>query len=237
MVADADAPVERGEILLVEDEKTLAGAIRYALQKEGYRTRWAADGAAALEAFRSHGEGGVDLVLLDLMLPVIDGLEVCRAIRQESSVPIMMLTAKTSELDVVLGLELGADDYLAKPFGMRELVARVRALLRRASAPAGSDRPIAVGHLKILPGQRRVLRDGAPVPLRPREFDLLLFLARNRGHVFTRDQLLERVWGFDFLGESRTVDVHVRLLRTKLELDPAQPALLQTVRHVGYCLA
>ncbi|HEY7293406.1 MAG TPA: response regulator transcription factor [Dehalococcoidia bacterium] len=222
-------------ILVVEDETTLSGALRVALQREGYRVHVAGDGRAALQLFQREQ---VDVVLLDIMLPVLDGLEVCRAIRQTALTPIMMLTARNTELDTVLGLELGADDYLTKPFGMRELVARVRALLRRARTTAASaaDRPIAVEYLRIMPRERRVLRDGAPVALRPREFDLLLFLARHRGHVFSRDELLERVWGYDFAGESRTVDVHVRLLREKLEREPSAPVLLQTVRHAGYCL-
>src|SRR5579883_2482083 len=234
-VVPAGDPVKPADILLVEDEATLAGAVRTALQREGYRVRWAADGRAALDLF---GRAQPDLVLLDIMLPVIDGLDVCRAIRQSSIAPIMMLTARTSELDTVLGLELGADDYLAKPFGMRELIARVRALLRRAAAGASvhADRPLTVDYLRILPRERKVFRDGEPVQLRPREFDLLHFLARNRGQVFSRDQLLEHVWGYDFAGESRTVDVHIRLLREKLERAPSEPVLIQTVRHAGYCL-
>ena len=228
-----EAPASQS-ILLVEDEATLGNAVRYALQKEGYAVRWARDGGAALEAFRAQGP---DLVLLDLMLPVLDGLEVCKVIRRDSFVPIMMLTARSSELDKVLGLELGADDFLAKPFGLRELVARVRALLRRASLQSDADpRPITVGDLCIRPMQRQALREGKPVALRPREFDLLLFLARHRGQVFTREQLLDQVWGYDFPGESRTVDVHVRMLRIKLEPEPSAPVHLQTVRHTGYRL-
>jgi len=230
-----EAADKAATILLVEDEATLAGAVRVALQREGYRVHMAGDGRAALSTFARES---VDLVLLDIMLPVLDGLEVCRAIRQSSGTPIMMITARNTELDTVLGLELGADDYLSKPFGMRELIARVRALLRRAtvSSSASSDRPITVDYLRILPRERKVQRDGQPVALRPREFDLLVFLARHRGHVFSRDQLLEQVWGYDFAGESRTVDVHIRLLREKLERDPSSPVLLQTVRHAGYCL-
>ncbi|HZQ35245.1 MAG TPA: response regulator transcription factor [Dehalococcoidia bacterium] len=234
--AEPAAAVRAAAILLVEDESTLAMAVRMALQREGYRVHWAADGRGALDVFRTQD---VDLVLLDIMLPGISGLEICRAIRQVSTLPIIMITAKGSEADKVRGLELGADDYLAKPFGMRELVARVRALLRRAApGPASSagERPIVVGPLQILPRQRQVLRRGEPVELRRREFDLLLFLARNPGQVFSRDVLLERVWGHDFEGEPRTVDVHMRMLREKLEDDPANPVLLQTVRQVGYCL-
>lgn len=234
-VTPANGVTKPATILLVEDESTLAGAVRTALQREGYRVQWAADGRAALDLFNREQP---DLVLLDIMLPVLDGLEVCRAMRQNSIVPIMMLTARNTELDTVLGLELGVDDYLAKPFGMRELVARVRALLRRAvsGAAAQADRPLTVDYLRLLPRERKVFRDGEPVQLRPREFDLLLFLARHRGQVFSRDQLLEHVWGYDFAGESRTVDVHVRLLREKLERNPSEPVLIQTVRHAGYCL-
>jgi DNA-binding response OmpR family regulator len=222
-------------LLLVEDESTLAGAIAYRLAREGYAVETAADGAAALRRFR---EQQPDLVLLDLMLPVMDGWEVCRAIRRDSSVPILMLTARAEETDKVLGLELGADDYVVKPFGMHELIARVRALLRRA----GVDRDhvimqeILIGPLRIRPDERRVFRDDTPIDLRRREFDLLAFLARNAGQVFSRDSLLERVWGYDFEGEARTVDVHIRMLREKIERDPSNPALLQTIRNVGYTL-
>jgi len=229
------AEVRAASILLVEDESTLALAVRVALQREGYRVHWAPDGRGALDVFRDQD---VDLVLLDIMLPGMSGLEICRAIRRVSNLPIIMLTAKGSEADKVRGLELGADDYIPKPFGMRELVARVRALLRRAGSGIGSmeDRPIVAGPLQILPRQRQVLRRGAPIELRRREFDLLLFLARNPGQVFTRDMLLERVWGHDFEGEPRTVDVHMRMLREKVEDDPSNPVLLHTVRQVGYCL-
>ncbi len=222
-------------ILLVEDEATLARAVRFTLEREGYRVPWVADGLSALKLFQREQ---VDLILLDLLLPGLDGLDVCRAIRRESAVPIMMLTAKSTETDKVVGLELGADDYLTKPFGMRELVARVRALLRRTEAQRDSttERPIAVDYLLIRPSERRVEREGRPVALRAREFDLLLFLARHRGQVFTRNQLLERVWGFDFEGEARTVDVHIRMLREKLEKNPAQPVLILTARRVGYSL-
>jgi len=168
----------------------------------------------------------------------MNGLDICRAIRQVSQLPIIMMTAKTAESDKVVGLELGADDYVAKPFGMRELVARVRAVLRRASTatPGPADRPVVAGPLRILPRQRQIFRNGEVLELRRREFDLLLFLARNPGQVFTRDALLEKVWGHDFEGEPRTVDVHMRMLREKVELDPAHPRLLHTVRQVGYTL-
>jgi DNA-binding response OmpR family regulator len=222
-------------VLLVEDEATLAQAVGFTLEREGYRVRLAADGAAALRSFR---EAPPDLILLDLMLPGVNGLQVCAAIRESSRVPIMMLTARDAEQDKVTGFDLGADDYLTKPFGMRELLARMKALLRRAGVPdAGTEaRPVIVGPLRILTVERQVFRDEQPVLLRRREFDLLLFLARHPGQVFNRDQLLERVWGHDFEGEPRTVDVHVRMLRQKIEQDPENPVLLHTIRQVGYCL-
>jgi DNA-binding response OmpR family regulator len=229
----ATLPAPGASVLLVEDEATLARAIGYTLEREGYRVALAPDGAGALRLFRS---APPDIVLLDLMLPGVNGLQVCAAIRETSRVPIMMITARDAERDKVIGLELGADDYLTKPFGMRELIARVRALLRRA-APAGAvedGRVVTAGPLRIMPGQRRVFRDDAEVLLRRREFDLLLFLARHPGQVFSRDQLLERVWGHDFEGEPRTVDVHVRMLRQKIEQNPENPQLIHTVRQVGY---
>jgi DNA-binding response OmpR family regulator len=169
------------------------------------------------------------------MLPKIDGLEVCRRLRADSDVPILMLTARGEEMDRVLGLEIGADDYLTKPFSMRELTARVRALLRRSAARiAPNAAAIVAGRLRIDPRGRTVLRDGRDVLLKAREFDLLFFLARNAGQVFTREQLLEQVWGYEFFGGSRTVDVHIRWIRAKIEEDPAQPRHLLTMRGVGY---
>jgi two-component system alkaline phosphatase synthesis response regulator PhoP len=225
-------------LLLIEDEPTLARAMRLSLEREGYRVLWAADGSAGLELFNHEA---IDLVLLDLMLPGIDGLEICRTVRRRSRVPILITTARGAEDDRVLGLDLGADDYLVKPFGLRELVARARALLRRAALDTASeatnaDPEVEIGPLRILPRERRAFVAGAPVELRRREFDLLLFLARHPNQVLTRDLLLERVWGRDFEGEPRTVDVHIRMLREKVEADPANPALLHTVRNVGYTL-
>jgi len=218
---------------VIEDEPALVSAISYNLRRSGYDVTSATDGVAGLQAARRERP---DLVVLDLMLPSMDGLEVCRRLRAESAVPILMLTAKAEEADRVAGLELGADDYVPKPFGMRELIARVRALLRRAAPPADGASPgtIVAGALTIDPRGRAVRRDGDEVALKPKEFDLLALLAENAGRVFTREQILERAWGYDFFGGARTVDVHVRWLREKLEDDPARPIHLLTVRGVGY---
>ncbi|MFZ5852921.1 MAG: response regulator [Chloroflexota bacterium] len=221
-------------LLLVDDEPTLRETVAEALEADGYRVVGAADGREALARFRAERP---DLVLLDLMLPELSGIEVCRIMRAESSVPILMLTAKNSELDKVVGLEVGADDYVTKPFSLRELTARVHALLRRVDQQVALETAPAVidlGRVQVdLPG-RRLLRDGRVVPMKPRAFELLAFLLRHPGQVFTRDQLLEHVWGYDYGGESRTVDVHVHWLRTEIEPDLAHPALIQTVRGIGY---
>ncbi len=222
-------------ILVVEDEPTLRETLAEALESEGYRTRTAGDGRAALAAFRAEAP---DLVLLDLMLPELSGIEVCRIIRAESAVPIVMLTARDSEVDKVVGLELGADDYVTKPFSLRELAARIRAIFRRGEQLATTPMPAVVdlGPVQVDLAGHRVLRDGRDVPLKPKVFELLAFLVRNAGQVVTRDQLLERVWGYDFAGETRTVDVHVHWLRAAIEPDPATPTIVQTVRGVGYVL-
>ena len=223
-------------ILVVDDEPTLRETVVDALQVEGFRVVSAADGLEALARFRDERP---DLVLLDLMLPELSGIEVCRAIRVESDVPIIMLTARDSEVDKVVGLELGADDYVTKPFSMRELSARIRALFRRTEQQPGAESTPALvdlGRVQVDLAGHRLLRDGEAVPLKPKAFELLAFLLRNPGQVFTRDQLLERVWGYDYAGESRTVDVHVHWLRGELEEDPATPVFLQTVRGVGYVL-
>ncbi len=225
-------------ILIVDDEPNLRHTVGYNLQREGYEVIQAADGEAALAAAESQPP---DLVVLDLMLPGIDGLEVCRRLRQRSTVPILMLTARDTEIDRVVGLEVGADDYLPKPFSMRELLARVRAILRRAEldrvaqAPAPPER-IVVDGLTVYHGRRRVEVNGAPLALKPREFDLLDFLASHPGQVFSRSQLLNQVWGFEFAGDTRTVDVHVRSLRTKLEDRANDSAWIETVWGVGYRL-
>jgi DNA-binding response OmpR family regulator len=228
-------------ILVVEDETTLRETLIDALETEGFRVVGAADGRAALAEFRAEAP---DLILLDIMLPELSGVEVCRIIRAESAVPIIMLTARDSEVDKVVGLELGADDYVTKPFSFRELTARIRAIFRRdertaaaaASTPPGvvASAPVEVGRVLVdLPGHR-VLRDGRPVPLKPKAFELLAFLIRHPGQVFTRDQLLEHVWGYEYGGETRTVDVHIHWLRAEIEPDLGTPVWIQTVRGVGY---
>ena len=221
-------------ILVVDDEPTLRETLVDALKADGFRVVEAADGREALARFRAERP---DLVLLDLMLPELSGIEVCRIIRAESGVPIVMLTAKDSELDKVVGLELGADDYVTKPFSLRELSARIRSLLRRLDqAAAGDGRPaiIDIGPIQVDLGGHRLLRDGEVVPIKPKAFELLAFLLQHPGQVFTRDQLLEHVWGYDYGGETRTVDVHVHWLRSRIETDPGNPAFIHTVRGVGY---
>lgn len=226
----AHAPAKT--ILVVEDETSLASSLSYNLRKNGFNVALAADG---LEGLATARRDRPDAIILDLMLPKMDGLEVCRRLRAESEVPILMLTAKSEELDKVVGLEMGADDYLTKPFSMRELMARVRALLRRAaSKDSGDGTRITAGELELDVRGRTAFRDGAEVMLKPKEFDLLFFLASNAGQVFTREQLLENVWGYDFFGGSRTVDVHIRWLRERLEAIPGRPRHIQTVRGVGY---
>jgi DNA-binding response OmpR family regulator len=222
-------------ILVVDDEPTLRETLVDALETEGFRVVAAADGREALTRFRADRP---DLVLLDLMLPELSGIEVCRIIRAESGVPIVMLTAKDSELDKVVGLELGADDYVTKPFSLRELSARIRALFRRSEAAAlAAETPPAIvdlGPVQADLAGHRLLRDGQVLPVKPKAFELLAFLLRHPGQVFTRDQLLERVWGYDYAGETRTVDVHVHWLRSQIEDDPSHPTFIHTVRGVGY---
>jgi len=222
-------------ILVVEDETTLRETLADALEVEGFRVVSAADGREALTRFRADKP---DLVLLDLMLPELSGIEVCRIIRAESGVPIVMLTAKDSELDKVVGLELGADDYVTKPFSLRELSARIRALFRRAeqvaAADTGGPAVVDLGRVQVDLAGHRLLRDGDAVAIKPKAFELLAFLLRHPGQAFTRDQLLEHVWGYDYAGETRTVDVHVHWLRSTLEDDAAAPRFIHTVRGVGY---
>ncbi|MFP3897923.1 MAG: response regulator [Dehalococcoidia bacterium] len=225
------------KVLIVEDDKNLLQAIRYNLSKDSYQVVAALDGAEALEIARREKP---ELIILDLMLPKLSGLEVCRILRNEMTVPILMLTAKAEEVDRVVGLEIGADDYMTKPFSMRELLARVRAMLRRADMsrlkPDDERESLQVGDLMIDIGRHQVLYQGSPLPLTAKEYDLLAFLGRNKGFVFSREQLLDKVWGYDYAGDTRTVDVHVRWLRQKIEADPAHPRNLITVRGAGYKL-
>ena len=224
------------KVLVVEDEPTLLEMLRYNLSKEGYQVLTAADGLQAIEAATRERP---DLVILDIMLPKLDGFEVCRHLRREMTTPILMLTAKESEVDKVVGLELGADDYMTKPFSMRELMARVRAMLRRAAmapAPGPKVAVLRIGDLEIDPARHQAALSGATVDLNRKEFDLLVFLAQNKGQVFSREQLLDKVWGYDYAGDTRTVDVHVSWLRQKIEADPRHPRRLLTVRGVGYKL-
>jgi DNA-binding response OmpR family regulator len=222
------------KILVVEDDKTLLDLLKYNLEKEGHQVVTAMDGAEAIEKARSSPP---DAIILDIMLPSLNGLEVCRILRKEMTTSILMLTARDDEIDKISGLDAGADDYMTKPFSMRELLARVRAILRRAehqAVPAGEQ--IRTGDIEIDVGRHTIRRGGNMLSLTPKEFELLAFLARNKGLVFTRDQLLEKVWGYDFAGDTRTVDVHVRWLRSKIEDDPDEPRRLLTVRGVGYKL-
>jgi DNA-binding response OmpR family regulator len=231
------------QILIVEDEDSLLQTLRYNLARAGHEVRLCSDGAQALDLVRASPP---DLLLLDLMLPGLDGLEVCRAIRAEtarpavSHLPILMLTARDEEIDKVVGLELGADDYLTKPFSMHELLARVKALLRRAEMGSGatpSAAALEAGDLVVDVVARRVTRAGEPLDLKRREFDLLAYFVRHAGQVLTRDRLLRHVWGYEDTGDTRTVDVHVRWLRSKIERDPTTPERLQSVRGVGYVFA
>jgi DNA-binding response OmpR family regulator len=226
-------------ILVVEDDPTLQETLAYNLTRQGYTVDIAGDGQTAIDSAR---ENNPDLVVLDIMLPVLDGFEVCRILRQESNVSILMLTARDDEIDRVIGLEMGADDYLTKPFSMREFLARVKAQLRRVrldravlGTQAIQDRDLLqYGNLILDLTRREVKINEIPISLKPKEFELLLFLAKHRGQVLTRELILERVWGWDFHGGSRTVDVHIRWLREKIEPDPAQPVRIITVRGTGY---
>ncbi len=231
------------KILVVEDEPSIQETLAYNLERQGYDVNIAGDGLLGLEMARTSRP---DLIVLDVMLPGMDGLEVCRILRQEMNTPILMLTARDDEIDRVVGLEVGADDYLVKPFSMRELIARVKAMLRRvrlmreenqaANTAEGETLPKAITFDNLVLDQvrREVRLDGKPVAMKPKEYELLLFLAQHRGQVLSREFILERVWGWDFVGDSRTVDVHVRWLREKIEPDAANPMRIQTVRGAGY---
>jgi two-component system response regulator RegX3 len=223
------------KILIVEDETSFSEAISFLLGKEGFETDIAENGRVALELFKSHS---YDLVLLDLMIPEVSGIDVCRAIRTTSMVPIIMLTAKDSEVDKVVGLELGADDYVTKPYSSRELVARIKAVLRRGtpeSADADSSSAIqSAGNIRMDVERHQVTVNGTLINLPLKEFELLEFLMRNEGRVLTRGQLIDRVWGGDYYGDTKTLDVHIKRLRSKIEEDPANPQLIQTIRGLGY---
>lgn len=229
------------KILVVEDELTLLETLAYNLRHQGYEVDIASDGNTALKIAR---ENHPDLILLDIMLPGMDGFEVCRVLRQEMNTPVLMLTARDDEIDRVVGLEVGADDYLTKPFSMRELLARVKALLRRvrlireeidtSASPAGESQSMTFGNLVLDISRREARLNNLPLSLKPKEYELLVFLAQHRGQVLTRETILECVWGWDFIGDSRTVDVHVRWLREKIEPNPSNPERIITVRGAGY---
>jgi two-component system alkaline phosphatase synthesis response regulator PhoP len=225
------------KILVIEDDRILREALRYNLVAAGYEVVVASDGGEGLVSAR---QSSPDVVVLDLMLPSLSGMEVCKALRRDGSIlPIIMLTARDSEIDRIGGLESGADDYVTKPFSMRELIARVTAQIRRMQmiksiSQNTTDEILDLGELVINRASRNVTLNGKSVDLRPREFDLLTHMAANPGRVYTRDQLLHDIWGFEYIGDTRTVDVHVRWLRLKIEKDPARPKILGTVRGVGY---
>lgn len=230
------------KILVVDDDDNLVEVIKYNLEEDGYDVITAVNGMEALQLARHESP---DLIVLDVMLPELDGLEVCRILRQEISVPILMLTAKNQEIDKIVGLEVGADDYMTKPFSVRELRARIRAMLRRLkwtdrqTVPDYNDEKtlpsnIKVGALEMDVVGHRVIRDGTDVQLSPKEFDLLLFLMRHRGQFFSREHLIEQVWGYDYNGTARTVDVHIRSLRQKLEYNPEKPVNILTIHGHGY---
>ena len=224
------------KILVVEDEENILEAIKYSLSKEGYEVYGASDGEIGLEKAK---ELSPNLVILDVMLPSLDGFEVCRILRKDMDVPVFMLSAKSEEIDRVVGLEIGADDYITKPFSMRELMARVRNALRRANEERGNansskSEKIVAGELEINLSSHTVRLSGMPIEMKPREFSILSLLASNAGRVYSRDQILESLWGHAYIGDVRTVDVHVRWIREKIEDDPSRPTKIITVRGVGY---
>ena len=224
------------KILVVDDERVLVKGIKFNLESEGYQVEAGYDGEQAVELARG---GGFDLIILDLMMPKIDGLQACMRIREFSNVPIIMLTARSEDTDKIIGFECGADDYITKPFNILELKARVRALLRRAGMAAqqmGGGRKLVIGHITLDPDARAAWKDGKSVDLTAKEFDLMELLMRNPGRVYSRENLLNVVWGYEYAGDYRTVDVHVRRLREKLELDPANPTYILTKWGVGYYL-
>ena len=222
-----------GTVLIIEDEASLADSVRYNLEREGFRVLVADNGRQGLELFVSQGP---DLIVLDLMIPEVSGLDVCRRIRQDSNVPILMLTAKDSEADKVAGLELGADDYMTKPFSMRELVSRVRALLRRSgmASPEAPGSVLFAGKIRLDPDRHEVRVDGEIRTLTPKEFGLLELFLERKGRLLTRDLLIDEIWGPEHVGDSKTLDVHIKRLRQKVEPDPGSPTHIQTVRGLGY---
>ena len=219
------------KILVVDDEKTLVKGMKFNLENEGYEVECAYDGAAALELAR---EGRFDLIILDVMMPEMDGLEACMKIREFSNVPIIMLTAKSEDADKLMGFECGADDYLTKPFNILELKARIRALLRRSSGLENQNNRITAGSLTVDTQERNVYKDGKPVELTAREFDLVELLIRNPNRVYSRENLLDLIWGYEYRSDIRTVDVHIRRIREKLETVPAEPEYIMTKWGVGY---
>jgi two-component system response regulator RegX3 len=221
------------KVLIVEDESSFSEALEFLLGKEGFSVITAVTGTEALKKF---DQGGIDLVLLDLMIPEVSGTEVCRQIRTKSKVPIIMLTAKDSEVDKVVGLEIGADDYVTKPYSSRELVARINAVLRRNGTDSniGSSGVLTVQGIRMDVERHLVTMNGSAISLPLKEFELLEFLMRNAGRVLTRIQLIDRVWGSDYVGDTKTLDVHIKRIRAKIESDPANPKIIQTVRGLGY---
>jgi two-component system, OmpR family, response regulator RegX3 len=221
------------KLLLVEDEKSIAEGLAITLESEGFQIAWVKDGLDAIPAFERVRP---DLVVLDLMLPGMSGTEICRTLRGRSDVPIIMLTARDAEVDRVVGLELGADDYVTKPFSTRELVARIKAILRRAPLvdSIGDDTPVEASGVRVDRVRHEVRVDGSPVELPPKEFELLAYLVEHAGRVLTRGQLIDEIWGSDYVGDTKTLDVHIRRLRTRVEGDPKEPVRIQTVRGVGY---
>jgi two-component system, OmpR family, response regulator RegX3 len=221
------------KLLLVEDEKSIAEGLAITLESEGFQIAWVKDGLDAIPAFERVRP---DLVVLDLMLPGMSGTEICRTLRGRSDVPIIMLTARDAEVDRVVGLELGADDYVTKPFSTRELVARIKAILRRAPLvdSVGDDTPVEASGVRVDRVRHEVRVDGSLVELPPKEFELLAYLVEHAGRVLTRGQLIDEIWGSDYVGDTKTLDVHIRRLRTRVEGDPKEPVRIQTVRGVGY---
>jgi DNA-binding response OmpR family regulator len=228
------------KILVVDDEPALLETLAYNLRNQGYEVITAIDGPAALQAARQQFP---ELVILDIMLPGMDGFEVCRILRQEMTTPVLMLTARDDEIDRVVGLEVGADDYLTKPFSMRELLARVKAMLRRirlirqemdTEGASAGHQIVKFGDLSIDLDRHEITLEGKPLALKPKEYELLVFFTQHRGHVLSREHILEKVWGWEYIGDSRTVDVHIRWLREKIEPDPASPIRIVTIRGVGY---